>query len=312
MIREIVQKLNEGAHPSAVELSHLSNLSRADVSEFRAAWTALAPERREAILRFAVQLVENDVELDFSTICDACLDDPDPTVRAAAIEGLWESEEFRIADRLTIILRQDPSKAVRVAAALSLARFALLAELGSLYAPSAARVREALFASARDFDESIDVRRRAIEAVGGFSDPEVGTLIDGAYAGSDLKLRASAIYAMGRNADERWLPSILKEMESELPELRYEAARAAGQLESPRAVVPLINLINDPDLEVRLVAVGALGDIGGDLARKALIQCSRHEDAAVRAAATDALGEIDLESDPLSISPFLNDSTRTI
>ena len=117
---------------------------------------------------------------------------------------------------------------------------------------------------------------------------------------------------MGRNGDERWLPTVLKELENSDPELRFEAARAAGELESPRALVPLIPLLDDDDLEVRLAVIGALAQIGGDVARKALLRCTKSPDAAVREAAADALGEMDLAGDALSISPFLNDSTRTI
>ncbi|HEX5414828.1 MAG TPA: HEAT repeat domain-containing protein, partial [Chloroflexota bacterium] len=210
------------------------------------------------------------------------------------------------------LLRSDPDESVRIAAALSLARFALLSELGTLYKPSAERVREALYAAATDAGETTDVRRRAVEALGVLSDDQIVSLIESSFRDANPKMRASAIYAMGRSSDERWLATILEEMESGEPEYRFEAARAAGQLESPRVVVPLINLLKDEDLEVRLAAVGALGETGGDLARKALIQCTKVKDSALREAAKEALAQMDIETDPLSISPFLDDSTRTV
>jgi HEAT repeat protein len=313
MIQNVLQKLAEAnGSPPAVEVARLSGLSPSDVATFREAWGAIPPVRRRAILQMAVELAENDVEMDFGDVFKACLGDPDETVRAVAIEGLWEDEEFRTADQLATMLRHDTAEVVRVAAALGLAQFALLAEQGKLYAPSAKRVREALVAAATDFGETIDVRRRAIEALGVFSDRATADLIGAAYTDADPKMRASAVYAMGRSCDERWLETILRELESESPEMRYEAARAAGELGSERAIVPLITLLEDEDLEVRLAAVGSLGDIGGDIARKALQRCAQSENAAVRSAAIDALGELDLTADPLSISPFLRDSTRTI
>jgi HEAT repeat protein len=311
-IKDVIHKLGEGATPSAVEVGRLSGLSRGDVADFLGGWLALAPERRRAILEVAIQLAENDVQMDFGAVFKACLPDPDARVRAAAIEGLWEDDEFRTADQLARILRQDPDPAVREAAALGLARFATMVEEGTLYAPAGKRVRDALFASANDGQESVDVRRRVLEALGVLSEPVVADMIAAAYADADPGMRASAVYAMGRSVDERWLPTILHELESESPELRFEAARAAGQLASARAVVPLITLLDDPDLEVKLAAVGALGEVGGDVARKALLQCARSKDPAIRDAAAEALGQIDLETSPLTISPFLNDSTPTV
>jgi HEAT repeat protein len=312
LIDDIIRKLGEGATPSAVQASHLAGLSATEIAEGQAAWAALAADRRRAIVALAVQLAENDVQLDFGAFFKACLRDSDAAVRARAVEGLWEDDEFRTADILATLLRSDADEGVRIAAAMALARFAVLAELGNLYAPSAKRVRNALLAAVQDSAEPLEVRRRALEAVGAFSGEPIPQLIETAYRDASEKMRASAVYAMGRNADDRWLPDILRELESDDAEMRYEAARSAGALENPRAVVSLITVLDDPDDEVRLAAVGALGEIGGDVARKALEQCARGKDPAMREAASDALGELDLAGDPLSIRPFTNDSTPTV
>jgi HEAT repeat protein len=312
MIQDLLVKLQEGNRPSAVLVGQLSGLASDEAEDFRSSWARVPVERRRAILELAVELAENDVQLEFTTVFRASLADPDPLVRATAIEGLWEDDEFRTADQLARILRQDPAESVRVAAALGLARFAVLAETGKLYAPSASRVRAALLEAVTDPHETPDVRRRSLEALGAFGDPTVGDLIARAYADSDSKLRASAVFAMGRNGDERWLATILHELENPNPELRFEAARAAGELESPRALVPLITRLDDEDVEVRLAVIGALAQIGGDVARKALQRCAKSEDVAIRDAANDALGELDLLTDPLTNSPFLDDSTRTV
>lgn len=313
MIQETVRRLADATgSPSAVEVSRLSGLSPTDLAQFREVWASVPAQRRREVLQMAVQLAENDVEMNFGDVFKVCLEDPDAAVRAAAIEGLWEDEEFRTADQLATMLRSDSAENVRAAAALGLSRFALLAEEGKLYAPSAKRVRDALFAAAADPSEAVEVRRRVVEALGVLSDPRVAALVEASYADSNPKMRASAVYAMGRTCDERWLETILRELESENPEMRYEAARAAGELGSARAIVPLIALLDDPDLEVQLAAVGALGDIGGDVARRALQRCLKSEKPAIRAAAADALSELDLTADPLSVSPFLNDSTRTV
>lgn len=313
MIQEVLKKLAESnGSPPAVEVARLASLSRADLAELQKGWTEIPAERRLAVIQLAIQLAENDVQLDFADVFKVCLSDEDASVRAVAIEGLWEDEDFRTADRLVDMLRRDSAESVRVAAALGLSRFALLAELGKLYPPSSKRVHEALIASATDPAESLEVRRRVIEALGAVSDPIVPSLVEAAYGDPNPKMRASAVFAMGRSCDDRWLETILREFESPNPEMRYEAARAAGELDSPRAIVPLITLLDDEDLEVQLAAVGALGDIGGDVARKALQRCTQSDKPAVRAAAFEALSELDLTADPLSMSPFLRNSTRTV
>ncbi|HLZ09508.1 MAG TPA: HEAT repeat domain-containing protein [Chloroflexota bacterium] len=312
VIQEIFDKLAEGAAPSAVQVGRLAKLTGAELGDFRARWSTLTLDRRLAILTVAGQLAEDDVHLDFSAVLKLCLTDSDGGVRAAAIDGLWEDEEFRTGDLLAKILRDDPDERARTSAALGLARFATRIELGTLYPPTASRVRTALLDAANDRREQREVRRRAVESIGVLSAPEIADLIDRTYADQDPKFRASAIYAMGRNGDDRWLPLVLKDLDDDIPEIRFEAARAAGSLESPRAVVPLINLLDDDDFEVRLAAVGALGSIGGDVARKALEQCTRSDELALRSAATEALGEIDLDANPLTTSPFLNDNTLTI
>jgi HEAT repeat protein len=312
VIAEILRKLGEGVTPSAVQASHLAGLSSAEFAEAQFAWAGLPPERRRAIVALAVQLAENDVQLDFSTFFKWCLKDSDAAVRAKAVEGLWEDEEFRTADILATLVRNDSDEAVRIAAALALARFAVMAEVGTLYAPTAGRVRHALVESVQDPDETLEVRRRSLEALGALSGDAVVDLIENGYRDPSDKMRASAVYAMGRNADDHWLPTILRELESENAEMRFEAARAAGALENQRAVVPLITVLDDDDGEVRLAAIGALGEIGGDVARKALEQCARAKDPAIREAAADALSALDLAGDPLSIRPFTNDSTPTV
>src|SRR5579871_1255369 len=105
VIAEIVRKLGEGSSPSAVQASQLAGLSAAEIAEAQLAWNALAPDRRRAVAALVVQLAENDVQLDFSAFFKECLKDSDAAVRAKAVEGLWEDEEFRTADLLARLLR---------------------------------------------------------------------------------------------------------------------------------------------------------------------------------------------------------------
>jgi HEAT repeat protein len=141
--------------------------------------------------------------------------------------------------------------------------------------------------------EDIDVRRRAIESVAYVGNDEVVALLEDAYYHSDEKMRVSAIFGMGRSADARWIDTVVQELYSTNPEMRYEAARACGELEARAAVPRLATLVNDPDREVRESAVWALGQAGGDAARRILLTCCENGDEAIREAAAAALEELE-------------------
>ena len=76
--------------------------------------------------------------------------------------------------------------------------------------------------------------------------------------------------------------------------MRFEAARASGELELADAVPALIGFLEEDDVELRDSAVWALGRIGGPEARRALQACVASTDEDLREAAEDALAEIDV------------------
>jgi HEAT repeat protein len=80
--------------------------------------------------------------------------------------------------------------------------------------------------------------------------------------------------------------------------MRFEAARAVGELEYGAAVPHLIELLDDPDREVQMVAVSALGQIGGRSAKDALTQLTESDDEVLRDLADEALQELQISSDP--------------
>ena len=131
------------------------------------------------------------------------------------------------------------------------------------------RVEETLLAVINGSDEA-EVRRRALEALAFSSRDEIPGLIQTAYDSADQQFRVSALFAMGRSADERWSDIVLAETANTDNEIRFEAVRSAGELELERAVAPLQKLMKDPDLQIREAAIWSLGQIGGQEARKAL------------------------------------------
>ena len=117
-----------------------------------------------------------------------------------------------------------------------------------------------------------------------------------AYAGDELLLRESALVAMGRSMLPRWLPTIGQALADASPALRYEAARAVGEMgEDAQQLLPkLTPLLNDGDSEVAFAAIWALGQVGGSSAERLLKQIAKSEDEARRQAARDALDELSL------------------
>ncbi|MEA1958735.1 MAG: HEAT repeat domain-containing protein [Chloroflexota bacterium] len=286
------------------KLTKLSALTPANLDLFCASWGEIPTERRQDVVGHLITLAEGDPDLDFDDLFLIGIHDPDETVREKSIDGLWEYERSPLIDPLIKILRRDPCEPVRAAAITALGKFALLSEFGKLRPKDEDKVVEALLEVTRNYNEEIDIRRRAVEAISSLSVPVVVETISEAYSSKDGRMKISAIYAMGMNSDPAWLPILIKEMASPDPELRFEAARACGEIEDAQAVPQLLKLIRDPDTQVRIAAIDALGKIGGEDAEAALQECAKHAEEYVRDAAADALRELYFNRDPFSTETF--------
>lgn len=302
---EDLNKIIDTEQPFSISgLYVLSNLEPEQQREFEAAWPKVPVERRRRIAGSLPELVEEDVELDFTAIFYFLLKDTDPQTRIFAIEGLWEDESRQLLGLLLDILEHDPAEDVREKAAISLSRFSYLAELGKLPERWVNRLRDTLLQMVGENDDKLPLQigRRLVEDLGYFSnDDRITKIIQRTYTNDNNEMKASALRAMGRNMDKRWLPEIGKEMNSKQPALRYEAATAAGEMASEELINPLLRLIEDKDTEVRLAAIWALGQVGGPEATKALRELSHNGPEAVREAARESLGEINYASHPLNV-----------
>jgi HEAT repeat protein len=283
-------------------LKAFSNLLPEQQYQFENAWNTFSVERRREVETAMVELAEEDVEQDYNLLFLFMLRDEDEEVRETAIEGLWEYEERDFLKELLRLVESDPSEKVREKATIGLSRFALLAELGKLPARWKTQVQDTLLALSANSSNPLNVRRRAVEGLGYFSNDErVQEFITRSYHSDDELIKASALVAMGRTVDKRWIPEIGKELSNESPALRYEAARAAGELGSLELVTPLIELTRDHDPEVRLASIWALGQVGGQEASRTLKALSNSESETVREAAKEALSEIAYSKNPLNV-----------
>ncbi len=282
----------------------LSNLLNDELAQLAAFWPQLSTQRRRALVARMVENAEADFELDFSQVFTMGLHDRDPLVRVSCIEGLWENEDFALIRPLARLLGEDESVLVREAAAVSLSRFALLAELGKLQPRYVDLVWDALWNAVHRAHEDLAVCRRAVESIAYFSRPEVKTIIEQAYRHDEPKMQVSAVFAMGHSADQAWVDVVQEELDSPDAEIRYEAVRACGALHVAEAIPALSRLAADADAQVRVMAVWALGQIGGPEATRVLEICCGQGDEALREAADEALAEMDFMQGALDFSMY--------
>ena len=290
---------------SVAALYALSSLEKAQLEQVKAVWNTLPAERRAAAMQHLLDLGGENFEVDFGAICRMGLHDAEPAVRAAAISGLWEDIDPALIAPLLDLLQADDSEAVRAAAASVLGHYVYEGELEELAEARVKPIIAALKAAYRDVSQPIEVRRRALESLGFIGDDDTSQLITQAYHHADDRMKLSAVFAMGRSLDaKRWGSIVREELAAPDPKMRYEAARAAGELEYPPAVRKLGELLDDVDEEVQLVTVCSLGQIGGVKARQLLMAVLDSEAEHLHEEAEDALAELEFKTDNLDFTMF--------
>ncbi|MCX7682730.1 MAG: HEAT repeat domain-containing protein [Anaerolineae bacterium] len=296
----LLNELITASMPAQSLLYHLSDLDAEGIARVRGVWPGLPVELRRRLITNLVEMAEDDFELNFGEVFRMGLEDEDAEVRAASIEGLWEDEDVRLVPLLVARLQEDESADVRAAAAQSLGRFILLGELNKILPEPHHMAYQAVLATCQNEDEDIEVKRRALESLAYADNETVIQLIHEAYRSPHEKVRVSAVFAMGRSANPYWSRYVRQELFSPNPEMRYEAARACGELQLREAVADLEELADDVDAEVQDAALWALGQIGGDRARAILERYCQADNEATRSAAEAALDELEFMYGDLS------------
>lgn len=290
--------------PSPTVVYGLSGLMCEDMEKLRETWNNLPQVRRRRVMRELVEAAETNIELDYRTVGLMGLGDSDPRVRETAIEVLWEDESLELMNRLVTLARHDEVVEVRAAAAIALGRFILLGELGDLPEAETYPARDAVISLLNQENEDNEVRRRALESIANCTHEMVPQAIKSAYASTDRRMRVSAVFAMGRTCDEAWEDIILREIESDDPEMQYEAAKAAGELELVESVPRLGRLALGEDREIQTVAIWSLGEIGGREAVRILElvmeKAEDEDDDDLLQAAEDAIGNASLAGEDVA------------
>jgi len=289
---QLLKRLGDPTKPlSLADLPDLSDLSGERLDRFRAALGTYPTERRRRLLRALLELGESTFEVSFDALYLSCLQDPDGTVRATAVEGLWENSSPGLMGRLLVLLCSDPSPGVRAAAATGLGRFVLAGQLEKLDAADESRILGQLLTTFHVTRETLEVRRRALESAAYANSAEIAEALALAYDQDEEELRLSAVLGMGRSCDPRWRPILVDELKSASAAMRYEAVVACGEIGLASSVPLLGEMLHDRDRQVADAATWALGQIGGKVARDLLLDAYEDADEDAQAAIDDALAE---------------------
>lgn len=268
----------------ATAIYFFSDISPEDLDRLQDVWPKVWTERRRGLLEDMEEMAEADTLLFFDPVAIMCLSDKDPVARATAIRLLWQSQKEKLVPLFLKMLKEDPEAIVRAAAATGLGMFVYLGELDEIKKSTYHNLVDRLIETHLSSDETL-VRRRALEALGYSSHPDVSGFIQRAYDTNDEEWLQSALFAMGRSCDQSWVDNILTMMDHPDNLVRYEAVRAAGELEAKDAREMLFDLLEEgtDDNDLYFAAIWSLTKIGGEGVRQ-LIEMNLEE--------TDDLDEI--------------------
>jgi hypothetical protein len=266
----------EAPFPAAM-IYYFSDMPREDLDLLADVWPEVWVERRRGLLEDMENLAEGDTLLYFDPMAIMCLKDEDPVARATAIRLLWQSQEEDLVPLFLALLKDDPEAIVRAAAATALGLFVYLGELEEIKASTYQDVLESLIQAHLDSPDTL-VRRRALESLGYAGHPEVPGFIRRAYDTNDEDWLQSALFAMGRSCDNRWTDSVLSMFDHPDNVVRYEAIRAAGELEIKAARELIFDMLEEgtDDDEIYYAAIWSLSKIGGEGVRS-LIEIAMEE-----------------------------------
>jgi len=269
--------LNREAPFPPAFLYFFSDITRAELNEVGKIWPKVWIERRRGLLEDMETLAEKDTLLFFDHMAVMCLTDEDPVARATAIRLLWQSDDENLIPKLIRMLKEDPDVIVRAAAATALGLFVYQGELEEIESSIYDRILENLIQVHTGTDDRL-VQRRALEALGYATHPEVRGFIEQAYETDNEEWLQSALFAMGRTCNTSWVDWILDMFDHPDSLVRYEAVRAAGELEAKAAREPLFDLLEEgvEDEDIYLAAIWSLSKIGGRGVRE-LIETSLEE-----------------------------------
>lgn len=272
-------------------LEQLSDASPEDVRKIQETCLKLEIQRRRDLIDELLFLARSNARLNFDAIFFFCLVDSDAKVRAGAIEGLWECEDYVLIPTLLEILAGDEDDSVRVAAANKLGKLAVRAVTKKVHSRYIQMIGDSLMGVINTEGESIELIGEAMEALASIDFPGAQEVINSAHQSSNPEMRLSAVRSMGLNCSRVWLPVLLQELDNPEDTIRLEAVKACGELGEDEVITPLVRFVSESNIQEKLTALGALKQIGGDEVKQAASQYLDHSDEQVRRLAQEICEE---------------------
>lgn len=269
----IIKELLDNKKEMLLSVLSFSDISPENLKKLQKIWLDVHVDLRRELLLKMGESQENDTLLDFSDVARMALDDPDELVREKAVRLLWDMPDKRLADRLINIMKTDAAVPVRAAAATALGMYVYEGEMDELPETVLSKVVIALLEVEKGADD-INVRRHALEALGFSSLDEVNGLIQAAFESDQRYWQISALFAMGRSADDaRWETHVLSMLDHADDEIQFQAIQAAGELGLKKARGILLEKVETyiEDDDIWSAAIWSLSQIGGDDVREILL-----------------------------------------
>jgi HEAT repeat protein len=271
VLPHLTKLLDDSAGPvrmSVIEvLAESGNPSIATVARERLAMDSSAAVRATAI--HALAGVDPGTRLE---ILARALSDPDPDVRATAVEALPDGMDG-VADLLGPAFRDHDERVWRAA----------VPHLASLPDSDAPVLWTAFLEATPSRREELI---RAVER--GDPDRLIALAASHAQTGSPED-RALAVELSSRAASVEAVRLVVAALEDPDSGVRRAAAAALSALRPPSAVAALSRSLSDPQVDVRIEAVRALGVIDDDTVPSVLIEALKDPEIRVREMAADGL-----------------------
>jgi HEAT repeat protein len=265
-IHDLIKALMDIETPFPARLLYqFSDMPADDLQVLATAWLSIPVVRRRAVLQDLLELSEHDDLLMFENIGRIALQDGDAECEVSGIDLLLEVGDPKLVPTfLRMLSAADEADFVRAAAANALGLYVYLGELEELKAETHHQIEDALLL-AYGKDPSDLVRRRALESLGFSSREEVPPLLRFASAKDSEEWLESALFAMGRSADQQWESLVLEHLDHDNPDVKGQAIHAAGELYLTSARVRLLKQVDrEKDEYLRSEMIWALSQIGGE------------------------------------------------
>ncbi len=244
-------------------LKRFSDLGEKEIAEFMKTWPQVPLIRKRTLMKNLYELFIDDTLMSFEGIATRLMKDDDGEVRHWAVKMLEDTTDTTLIPELVRLAESDPNPAVCATVGTVLGQFVRLAEMGEIGDQSKKLIEETLLKMARAEDPAI--ARTALESLGYSSRPEVDALILQAFNRVDPLWQATALFAAGRSADNRWQEQVLTGMLSEEDDVRLVAVQSAGELELKVARKPLLDMLEEePNDDIFQAIIWSLSQIGGE------------------------------------------------